>query len=323
MARPNLGKLEKVELREYWKNESQEFTPWLATPDNIALLGETIGLDLQVEAQEKEVGPFRADILCKDVDSNTWVLIENQLEPTDHNHLGQLLTYAAGLKATTIVWIARSFTSEHRAALDWLNEISAEDFGFFGVEIELWRIGSSDPAPKFNVLCKPNNWSRSVQDSARQTGLSEARQQQLAFWTAFKEYMEKTSKIRCSPPAPQPWMSHAIGVRGCRLASVAAVWSPETTSGEIRVDFTLDDAKSKLNFSKLQEEKEDIERELDKELVWYNPPDARVCRVFSRRPADIADRTKWLEYQNWLRRELEDFLRVFEPRARRIVASGP
>ena len=121
MSKIALGRLESVEPRDVWSSESEDFTPWLAQAENLKLLGETIGLDLELEAQEKDVGPFRADILCKETSSDDWVLIENQLERTDHTHLGQLLTYAAGLKAVTVVWVARIFTEEHRAALDWLN----------------------------------------------------------------------------------------------------------------------------------------------------------------------------------------------------------
>ena len=146
-----LGRLERVKLREAWSTEAQDFTPWLAREENLAILSETLEVELQPEAQEKSVGPFRADILCRNADDGgTWVLIENQLERTDHLHLGQLLTYAAGLNAVTICWIAASFTDEHRAALDWLNEITDERFHFFGLEVELWRIGDSEPAPKFN-----------------------------------------------------------------------------------------------------------------------------------------------------------------------------
>ncbi|MCC7111052.1 MAG: DUF4268 domain-containing protein, partial [Deltaproteobacteria bacterium] len=150
-----LGRLERVSLRDIWKTEAMDFTPWLAQRENMALLGEAIGLDLEVEAQEKEVGPFRADILCKETGSDSWVLIENQLERTDHAHLGQLLTYAAGLEAVSVVWIAERFTDEHRAALDWLNEIANEKLRCFGLEIELFRIGDSPVAPKFNVVSQP------------------------------------------------------------------------------------------------------------------------------------------------------------------------
>jgi hypothetical protein len=155
-----LGRLRKVAIRDIWEHEQQDFTPWLAREANIKLLGETLGLDLEVEAQEKNVGPFRADILCKDTtEKDRWVLIENQLEKTDHCHLGQLLTYASGLQAVTIVWIADRFTEEHRATLDWLNEITDDRFNFFGLEIELWKIGDSQIAPKFNVVSK--HWERS------------------------------------------------------------------------------------------------------------------------------------------------------------------
>jgi len=156
----NLGRLAKVELRDVWKNEAQDFTPWLAEEDNLALLGDTIGLDLELEAVEKGVGPFSADIVCKETANNTNVLIENQIERTDHTHLGQIMTYAAGLNAVTIVWVAKRFTDEHRAALDWLNEITNEDITFFGLEVEVWRIGDSAKAPKFNVVSKPNEWTK-------------------------------------------------------------------------------------------------------------------------------------------------------------------
>lgn len=182
---PQLGRLSKVEIRDIWKSEPGDFTPWLASDENIALLGETIGLELEVEAQEKNVGPFRADILCKNTASQTWVLIENQLERKDHIHLGQLVTYAAGLQAATIVWVAARFTDEHRAALGRLNEITSDEFSFFGLEVELWKIGNSPAAPKFNIVSKPNDWSRAVSSAARTSdgSLSDSKQLILDYWT--------------------------------------------------------------------------------------------------------------------------------------------
>ena len=149
-----LGRLERVDLRAIWVSEATSFTPWLARPENMAVLAETLNIELELEAQERAVGPFRADLLCKDVGTDRWVLIENQLERTDHTHLGQLLTYASGLEAVTIVWIAARFMEEHRSTLDWLNKITNESFRFFGLEVELWRIGSSPAAPKSSV-CVP------------------------------------------------------------------------------------------------------------------------------------------------------------------------
>jgi hypothetical protein len=153
-----LGKLERVDLRDSWPREDTNLTPWLAKQKNLKLLGASIGMNLERVENESRVGPFRADILCKDTATDSFVLIENQLEPTDHIHLGQLMTYAAGLDTVHIIWVAKSFNDEHRAALDWLNRITMEGFHFFGIEIELWKIGDSLPAPKFNIVCKPNDW---------------------------------------------------------------------------------------------------------------------------------------------------------------------
>ena len=162
MSTSKLGRLERVELREAWQSEPADFTPWLAEEQNLKLLGETLGMSLQLEAVEKNVGPFSADILCKEPQTEQWVLIENQLEQTDHTHLGQIITYSAGLNAVSVIWIAAKFVEEHRAALDWLNEITTEATNFFGVEVELWRIGDSPFAPKFNLVSKPNAWSKQI-----------------------------------------------------------------------------------------------------------------------------------------------------------------
>ncbi len=162
MGRVSLGRLQQVALREAWANEARDFTPWLAQQENLSLLGEAIGAELEPHEEESSVGPFRADILCRDLGSDSWVLIENQLERTDHKHLGQVLTYTDGLDAVTVVWVAEKFTEEHRAALDWLNQHTTEDIAFFGLEVELWKIGSSEMAPKFNVVSKPNSWTKEM-----------------------------------------------------------------------------------------------------------------------------------------------------------------
>lgn len=191
MPEPELGRLEAVDIRDVWSDEAQNFTPWLAEEDNLALLSKTLGMELELEAQEKPVGPFRADILCKDTADNSWVLIENQLDGTDHKHVGQLITYSAGLQAVTIIWIARDFADEHRAALDWLNEITTDDFRFFGLEIELWKIGDSHMAPKFNIVSKPNDWSRSVRQATRGGDLSESGMLYRNYWSELKDYLKK------------------------------------------------------------------------------------------------------------------------------------
>lgn len=320
MNKPALGTLTQVDLRTYWKDEAKDFTPWLAQEANIALLANAIGMELEVTAVERNVGPYFADILCKDVASEKWVVIENQLEKTDHSHLGQVLTYAAGLDAETVIWVAPKFTAEHRAALDWLNEITSEQFSFFGVEIELWRIGDSVPAPKFNLVCHPNDWSRAVQASAARRELSANQKLQLEFWTGFHAFMAEKSTIRCAKPQPQQWMGHRIGLRGCHLDSVISTYDSTTgkAGGEIRVDVYLDGADSKQLFAQLQQQRSAIESELGDGLTWYSPEQTRMSRIYMRRPVEVADKGKWPDYYDWLKAKLEAAERVFAPRIRSL-----
>jgi hypothetical protein len=313
-----LGRLTPVDLRQVWGNEASDFTPWLAQEENLKLLGEKVGIELELEAQEAEVGPFRADLLCKNTADDSWVLIENQLDRTDHLHLGQLLTYAAGLEAVTIIWIAERFTEEHRAALDWLNQITGERFAFIGLEIELWRIGDSPVAPNFNIVSSPNDWARTIQSAAQRSApLTEAKQTQLSFWTAFKEYMDqKGSPVRCQKPLPQHWMNHSIGRGGINLSSIA-----NTSEAEIRVELVTRDKYSKSYYAQLLKQKEDLEREIGQSAIWHNPTDARMCRIYLRRPADIFNQAAWPEQHDWLRTTLEIFHKVFAPRVKQLENS--
>jgi len=316
MKSTSLGRLIKVNLRDVFPTEAGSFTPWLAQEENLSLLAETIGINLQCEAQEKDVGPFRADILCKDTITDNWVLIENQIERTDHTHLGQLLTYAAGLQAVTIVWIAERFTEEHRAALDWLNEHTDVHINFFGLEIELWKIGDSAIAPKFNIVSQPNDWSRSVQAAARGSAeVTENRQLQLRFWLAFKEYMEKNSRISCQKPQPQNWMYHPVGKTGFMLSSVASFYNSvtETWEPEIRVQLETMGARAKQNFVALEKHRSEIERACGVPLTWHNPEKKNACRIYLRKDADFRQEELWPEQQKWLKEKLELFQRVFVP----------
>jgi hypothetical protein len=317
MSTKNLGRLHKVDLREAWTSESIDFTPWLAQEDNLKLLGEVIGIELELESQEKEVGPFRADILCKNTANDSWVLIENQLARTDHSHLGQLITYAAGLNAVTIVWIAERFTQEHRAAMDWLNERTDEKINLFGLEIELWQIGESPIAPKFNIISQPNDWSRTVQKAAAGFGeVSEQKQFQLGFWTAFKAYMEsKGSFVRCQKPLPQHWTNHAIGRSGVHLSSIVSSRNSETNNKtpEIRVQLYLDGPNAKQEFETLKKRKDSIEKSLGFPLIWHNPEKAAMCKIYTRQDADILNEKLWPQHFEWLRQRLETMQKVFAP----------
>lgn len=316
-----LGRLIRVELRDIWLSESSDFTPWLAREENLAVLGETLGLDLELEAQEKSVGPFRADILCKDVGSNNWVLVENQLERTDHSHLGQLLTYASGLDAVTIVWIAARFTEEHRSTLDWLNRITDESFRFFGLEVELWRIGDSPAAPKFNIVSKPNDWTKSVHQAARaidESQVTELRVMQRDYWAALHAELDRQKGPISGNRKPQlaSWMNYPVGRSG--FSVTALMVRPKR---EIRVELYISSEAAKAFFGLLEEQKEEIEREIGYPLDWEPLPDKRDSRIAVRLlGVDPEDRSDWPRQHEWMAQRMNDFHRVFSPRVRLLDA---
>lgn len=319
-AKRPLGRLERVELRSVWQGESVHFTPWLAQDENIALLGEAVGMDLAVESTEKGVGPFRADILCKETTSGHYVLIENQLESTDHIHLGQLLTYAAGLEAATIIWVARRFTDEHRAALDWLNSATKPGFDFFGLEIELWRIGDSPPAPKFNIASKPNDWSRSVRESAGQGqggGLSETKQLHLEFWTQFKQYLEeRKSRIRFGKPTADHWKTLGVGRSYFALQAVNGM-----RDGFSGVNLSLTGPYSKPHFHLLRQRYQaDVEAKLEP-LVWRELPHNVESQISLTRKSTPSNRATWPELNEWFATTLEKMYAVFNPLVTTLDAS--
>jgi hypothetical protein len=317
MTVPDLSRLERVDLREAWLSEPADFTPWLASEENLALLGEALDMELELEAQEKEVGPFRADILCTETGTGHWVLIENQLEKTDHTHLGQLLTYAAGLHAVTIVWLAATFAEEHRAALDWLNELTDDTVDFFGMEIELWRIGKSDMAPKFNVVSKPNDWSRNVRTSAA-GGLTATNQLQLEYWTTLREHLSDTkSPLHMNKPLPQAWQTIRLDMKYCVLEAYG-----RASKHDIGVGVASYNPSIKPVFAGLEKRREDMERELGETLVWTNLPDKPSSGALVRTSGDIADRSDWPRQFEWLRVHLEGLATVFPKYAMLVAASG-
>lgn len=319
MAIPDLGRIERVELRNIWTSEAGAFTPWLAQPENLAILSEELDIELELEAQEKSVGPFRADILCKDIGRNSWVLIENQLERTDHTHLGQLLTYASGLEAVTIVWIAARFTEEHRSTLDWLNKITDESFRFFGVEVELWRIGASPVAPKFNIVSKPNDWSRSVAVAARaidDSELSETRVMQRNYWAAFHQALEAAggSVSGNRTPQPQSWMNYPVGRSGFMLGAVMV-----RPKQQVRAELYISNNRAKEYFALLESQKTSTEHELGYALDWEPLPDGRDSRVsVSLNNVDPENEADWPRQHQWLAKHLNDLHRVFSNRVRAL-----
>lgn len=311
----DLGKLEKLDLRQIWPDEAQHFTPWLARAENMRILAETLGMDLEVEDQEVSVGPFSADIVCKEASDDSVVVIENQIGTTDHTHMGQVLTYAAGLGATTLIWIAARFRDEHRAVLDWLNENTDENISVFGLEIELWRIGNSQPAPKFNIVSKPNDWSKVVRASSGAEGqITEHKKLQLEFWQALRDYAAEHSKIKMPKPAPQHWASIGVGRSGFHLSAIVSYWNSVTNKAgsEIRVDMILNSAQAKEHFQKLHELRSQLQSRIDLPLEWRERGE-KSARIFVRKDADFMNKQAWPEHFDWILMYLERFRDVFGP----------
>lgn len=181
----NIGRLTEVDVRELWRHEQYDFSNWLARPANLEYLNEILGLTLVDVDKEVYVGPYRCDLVAKDETSGITVIIENQLEGTNHDHLGKIITYASGLDAKVMVWIVREAKEEHRAAIEWLNNNTAGDINFFLIEIHAYKIGDSDPAPKFEVVEKPNDFVKRSKAKGGDDELNKRESELLFFWEQF------------------------------------------------------------------------------------------------------------------------------------------
>lgn len=309
-TKTSLSKLERVPLREAWKHEAGEFTPWLAEAENLNSLADVLGLsELVLVAVEHWVGDFKLDILCTDGDEQ--VIIENQLEETNHRHLGQLLAYAAGVGAKKVIWVAESFRPEHSSALKFLNENTTDDLNFFGVQIELWRIGSSPLAPKFEVVVKPDDWAKSGREQARAASTaSPTKQLQQKFWMALVDKLAKEApQIRPQKPRPQHWLNNRIGRSGFGLNITA-----NTRDERLGVELWIYGPEAKKHFAALVARKGDVESNLGFDLDWQELPDAQACRIATWYPdASLEDEGRWDEYLGWLTQRLVRMDQVLRP----------
>ena len=192
---------------------------WVAEENNLELLGDTLGLDIELEDIEVRIGKFSADIVALDRSSNRNIIIENQLEKTNHDHLGKIITYGAGKNAGIVIWICKKIQQEHRKGLDYLNDISIEDYSFFGIEMELWKIGDSEPAPKFNIVVSPNEWSKTVKTlTSSNKNISGTKMLQKEFWTEVCDFMSENTTLNMRSPRPQHWHSTSVGKPWAEIA---------------------------------------------------------------------------------------------------------
>ncbi len=322
MAEPELGSIENVSPRDVWPNEASNFTPWLA--EHIDSLGEALGLDIEVTQTEAAVGAFSLDLLGKETGSDRVVIVENQLDRTDHGHLGQLLAYAAGLDAKIVVWISPDVRDEHRETVHWLNEQTTDAVAFFAVELEVWRIGNSLPAPRFNVVARPSEFQREV---VKRTATAPSAQQ-VAYQEFFGGLVERLhiahpgfTRARAGAVSTQSGKNFYSGMSGL---SVGAWFSG---NGEFWVETWVDagtKTQNKLAFDQLYEEREQIEAEIGGSLTWERKDDRKGSRVSWRRSGSVELPDEELdELKQWAVDLLPKFRAAFAPRIAALDLDAP
>lgn len=300
-----LGILKTITPRQKWNNEARDFTPWLA--NNIEELNKALGLELEVENTEVAVGPYSADILAKDTGTGKYVIIENQLEKTNHDHLGKAITYASVLDASTIIWIATDFTEEHKKSLDWLNDHTNDEISFYGVQVELWQIDDSKAALRFNIISKPNQAVRQAARSKAAEDLSDKRKFQFDFWSKFKEKLAKTKKIpSLQTPRPQYWFDVTLGKSNIHISNTCN--TDENTVG-VRIYIGNKIADTMLPY--LESKKNEIETAIGQTLTWNPNPDNRDKVIILLHPTDFNDQQKVEEALDWLVTNTVKFREVF------------
>lgn len=308
-----LSKLKKIDLREEWKHEAADFTNWLAQNENLQLLSEEIGIDITLIQTEASVGKFSVDILAEEENSGRKIVIENQLETTNHDHLGKIITYASGFDAEIVIWIVKDVRDEHKQAVDWLNEHTDEKINIFAIRMELWQIGNSPYAPKFHVVSKPNDWAKAIKKSAsRSSDLSDRKLMQLEFWTQFKEYASNHgSPLRLRKAYPQHWYDISVGNSKSHLSLVV-----DASNEQIRCEFYIPD--SKPLFKALHKNKDVIESKLFHELEWMELEGKKASRIRTIHTVDVADNGNWEESFQWLMDTAQQFQTVFSEQIRNM-----
>ena len=302
-----LSKLEEIEdLRTVWPHEAQDFTPWLAKEENIEILSDAIGIDISINETESSVGDFSLDVLASEVGTDKKIIIENQLEDTNHDHLGKLITYSSGKSANIIIWLVKHAREEHKAAIEWLNNHTDDEIGFFLCEIKLYRIGNSDPAVKFEVVEKPNDWTKEIK---KKNNINETQQQRYDYWVAFQNYAfqnkEFSRNFSRRSPSFDHWMNYSIGSSKYWI-SVGQLHS----RNEITVEFSSN--KDKELFRSLFANKESIEKECELNFEWKELPEKKASRIITKCNVDFKDKAQWNNQFEWTMNAMLKIKKVFK-----------
>jgi len=298
------GVLKRSSLRSIWPNEERDFSVWLAEPGNLALLGDEIGIEISLIETEAGVGKFSVDIYAEEEGTGRKIIIENQIENTNHDHLGKIITYAAGLDASIIIWIFNDIREEHRQAIDWLNNNTDENISFFAMKVEAWQIDDSNPAPKFQIISKPNEWAKTIKKATGSEELGETKLKQLDFWTNLKSYSaSKGVTLFRQTPGPQHWYNVTIGSSDAHIGLTV-----NTRENMLGCEIYINNDKDLFKY--LQDQKQEIEEKISSQLEWI---DANIAsRIVQRKPDfDLDNEAETEASFNWLIDRASTFHKVF------------
>ena len=289
----NRGTLKEItDLRSIWPHEALNFTPWVA--ENVDLLADAVGLDITVDETESSVGDFNVDIYASETGTDRKIIIENQLEDTDHDHLGKLITYASGKGADVVIWVVKHAREEHKAAVEWLNNHTDDKIGFFLCEIKLFQIGDSQIAPAFTVVERPNDWTKEIRKTA---SANSTQQQRLEYWQAFNDYAFSDANFsrifNKRKPTTDHWMDFSIGSSACHIA-VSQIQKRKAVDVELYIN---DD---KELFKSLFAHKDEIEKNMEMELEWKELPERKASRILIEKTVDLDDRATWPEQFDYI-----------------------
>jgi hypothetical protein len=316
---PSIGKLKKLGLREIkkiWPHEEKDLSPWIA--ENIDALNEVLNLQIEIESKEEYIHNFRLDLVGTDNFSQMPVIIENQFGGSNHDHLGKLITYSAAKEAGIIIWIANEIQIAHRNAVEWLNEISPQEMMFYGVELEVFQIDNSLPAPNFRIVAGPPPSKRKAIVSG------EISPRNKRYQVFFDKLRSKILKIQPNftraKAIPQSWWSLGVGRSGFSVASCF------TIDNKFRVEIYIDMGKKEYNemaFAELKENRVVIEENISEELIWDPLPDSRACRIYLATDGTIDDNEQKLtEIVDRAAPLIIKFREIFGPLVKNVQIEG-
>ena len=288
-----IGKLKEVDIRELWKHEQYDFSEWLSKKENIENLNEILGLTLIDISKETYVGAYRCDLFAKDETTGIKVIIENQLEVSNHDHLGKIITYASGLDAKVVVWIVKEAREEHRSAIEWLNNNTNSNVNFFLIEIHAYKIGESDPAPMFQVVEQPNDFIKNNKSTNRDESMNKSQSQRIEFWNQFNNVViERGKPFNIRKATTDHWYNVAIGTSEAHI-DITLV----NKDSLIGVELYITD--NKELFDKLYNRKDDIEQELGFKLDWRRLDNSKASRiVYHIKGLNFDDHSNYNELMN-------------------------